>query len=144
MKEHVCVVAGIIGGTAVKLLGGFDYSLMAMFTLMLIDIILGFISAAVFKLSKYGNGVSSEALAKGALRKCSMLCIIIIGTIIDNLFGMDYVRNATVFYFIATEGISILEHLIDMNVRVPQFIIRILDSMEKKYDDAEEDNNETD
>ena len=34
MKEHVCVVAGIIGGTAVKLLGGFDYSLMAMFTLM--------------------------------------------------------------------------------------------------------------
>ena len=62
MKEHVCVVAGIIGGTAVKLLGGFDYSLMAMFTLMLIDIILGFISAAVFKLSKYGNGVSSEAI----------------------------------------------------------------------------------
>ena len=88
MKEHVCVVAGIIGGTAVKLLGGFDYSLMAMFTLMLIDIILGFISAAVFKLSKYGNGVSSEALAKGALRKCSMLCIIIIGTIIDVRYGL--------------------------------------------------------
>ena len=106
---------------------------------MLIDIILGFISAAVFKLSKYGNGVSSEALAKGALRKCSMLCIIIIGTIIDNLFGMDYVRNAIVFYFIATEGISILEHLIDMD-----FIVKILDSMEKKYNDAEDGNNETD
>ena len=142
MKEHICVVAGIIGGTAVKLLGGFDYSLMAMFTLMLIDIILGFISAAVFKLSKYGNGVSSEALAKGALS--SMLCIIIIGTIIDNLFGMDYVRNAIVFYFIATEGISILEHLIDMDVRVPYFIVKILDSMEKKYNDAEDGNNETD
>lgn len=144
MKEHVCVVAGIIGGTAVKLLGGFDYSLIAMLTLMLIDILLGFVSAAVFKTSKYGNGVSSNALLKGALRKCSMLCIIIIGTIIDDLFGMDYVRNAIVFYFIATEGISILEHLIDMDVKVPQFIIRILDSMEKKYNDAEEDNNETD
>ena len=144
MKEHICVVVGIIGGTAVKLLGGFDYSLIAMFTLMLIDIILGFISAAVFKTSKYGNGVSSEALTKGALRKCSMLCIIIIGTIIDNLFGMDYVRNAVVFYIIATEGISILERLINMDVRVPQFIVRILDSMEKKYDDAEEKDNETD
>lgn len=85
-----------------------------------------------------------RALAKGALRKCSMLCIIIIGTIIDNLFGMDYVRNAIVFYFIATEGISILEHLIDMDVRVPYFIVKILDSMEKKYDDAEDGNNETD
>lgn len=144
MKEQVCVVAGIIGGTIVNLLGGFDYSLIAMFTLMTIDIILGFVSAAVFKKSKYGAGVSSEALVKGALRKCSMLCIIIIGTIIDNLFGMEYVRNAIVFYFIATEGISILEHLIDMDVRVPYFIVKILDSMEKKYDDAEGDSDASD
>lgn len=64
MKEQVCVVIGIIGGTAMKLLGGFDYSLIAMLTLMLIDILLGFVSAAVFKTSKYGNGVSSNALLR--------------------------------------------------------------------------------
>lgn len=146
MKEQICVVTGIIGGTTVKLLGGFDYSLGAMLTLMCVDIILGFICAAVFKTSKYGHGVSSEALVKGGLRKCAMLCIIIIGSIIDNLFEMDYVRNAVVFYFIATEGISILEHLVHMNVKVPGFVVRLLDAMEDRYGNAdmEDDNNETD
>lgn len=130
--EKVCGIIGVVGGFIADILGGADYTLRALMLLMLIDIIAGFSSASFYNTSKYSkNGVSSEALLKGAVRKISVLSIIAIAVIIDRVMGLNYVRNAVVMYFIATEGISILEHLVVIGVPVPQFVISILENIKK-------------
>lgn len=126
-------IIGIVGGYASKILGGFDYTLKAMVMLMLIDIIIGFLCASFFDISKYSNnGVSSDALMKGAIRKITILAIVSIGVIADRLLNTDYIRNAVVVYFIATEAISILEHLINMGIPVPSALYSIMENMQKE------------
>lgn len=128
--EETCATIGIVAGLASKFLGGFDYILKAMAMLMLIDIVSGFICAAVFNTSKFSkNGVTSEALFKGAIRKISMLFIVAVAVIIDRIMEFDYVRNSVVMYFIATEGISVLEHIVTMGVPVPKFITLMLENI---------------
>lgn len=129
-SDEYCAIIGIVAGLASKFLGGFDYILKAMCVLMVIDIISGFICAAVFNKSKFAvNGVTSEALFKGAIRKVSMLFIVAVAVIIDRIMEFDYVRNSVVMYFIATEGISVLEHMITMEIPVPKFITLMLENI---------------
>lgn len=129
-SEEYCATIGIVAGLASKFLGGFDYILKAMALLMVIDIISGFVCAAVFNTSKFSqNGVTSEALFKGAIRKISMLFIVAVAVIIDRIMEFDYVRNSVVMYFIATEGISVLEHMITMGIPVPKFITLMLENI---------------
>lgn len=141
--DQSCVIIGVVGGLCTKILGGFDYSLKAMLLLMGIDIIAGFICAAIFDKSKYSkNGVCSDALIKGAIRKISILSIVAIGVVIDTIMEMDYVRNGVVMYFIATEGISILEHMVVIGLPVPAFVTNILENMRKEVDNKPESNYE--
>lgn len=131
-NEHICGIIAIVGGIASKTMGGFDYIIQAMLLLMCIDIVLGFLCAWVFNTSQYAkNGVTSEALIKGAVRKISMLSLVCIGVVIDRVMNFNYVRNAVVMYFVATEGISILEHLMIMGIPVPAFVTSMLETMKK-------------
>lgn len=139
--EKYCAIIGVVGGMFTKILGGYDYSLKAMLLLMVIDIVAGFVCAALFDTSQYSkNGVSSSALIKGAVRKISILGIVAVGVVIDKIMNMDYVRNGVVMYFIATEGISILEHMVVIGLPVPAFVTKMLERL-KSDTENEADNN---
>lgn len=132
-NDGYCVIIGIVGGMISKLVGGFDYSIKAMFLLMIVDIISGFVCAAFFNKSKYSsNGVTSDALIKGAIRKISILSIVAIGVVVDRVLEIDIIRNGVVIYFIATEGISVLEHMVIIGIPIPQFVLSILENMKKE------------
>lgn len=129
----ISAITGLISGA----LGGFDYLLICLIAMIVIDFTMGFISAAFFNTSKYSkDGVTSDALFKGAIRKICILCLVCCAVIIDKALGLDYVRNAVVFYFIATEGISVMEHLVHIGIPVPRFIVRILESVKEENDNA--------
>lgn len=137
-----CVIIGVVGGFCAKMLGGFDYAMKILIFFMVVDIIAGFVCAALFNCSQYAkNGVSSTALLRGAVRKISILSIVAIGVAIDRIIETDYVRNGVVMYFIATEGISILEHCVNMGIPVPKFIVGLLENIgrekEEKSNEAE-------
>lgn len=143
-SEQVCGIIAVAGGLASKMLGGFDYAIKAMFLLMVIDIVSGFVCAWIFNTSKYSiNGVTSDALFKGAIRKIFMLSIVTIGVVVDRVMGFNYVRNAVVMYFIATEGISILEHMVVMGIPVPKFVESMLETMRKENGDGTSDQDTT-
>lgn len=125
---------GLVSGA----LGGFDYLLVCLISMIVIDFVMGFISAAVFNTSKYSNnGVTSDALFKGAIRKICILGLVCCAVIIDRALTLDYVRNAVCLYFIATEGISVMEHLVHIGVPVPKFVIRILESVKEEKENAD-------
>lgn len=131
------LAVGAIGGFVSLLLGGFDTILKVCMLLMVMDVVFGFVSAAFFNVSKYSkNGLKSEAMWKGIIRKISMLCIITLGVMVDKVLGVNYVRNAVVMYFIASEGLSLLEHMIHIGVPFPAFIKTILETILEKSEEG--------
>lgn len=124
-----------IGGVVSTALGGFDSLLQALLIMMLIDIICGIVDAGLFNHSKYSNnGLTSDGLVKGAIRKCMLLAIVAAAVVLDRILNMNYIRNCAVIYFIATEGLSMLEHMVAMNVPFPSFIKEILNVLLEKSD----------
>lgn len=133
----MCGGFAVISSFVAPLVGGFDSLIKAMGLLMVMDIITGLISAGLFNTSKYSkNGLTSDALMKGAVRKIMMLFIVSLAVMVDSIIKTNYIRNCAVLYFIATEGLSIIEHMVHMGVPFPSFIKTMLDVLLEKADSA--------
>lgn len=103
------------------------YLLYAVLIFMGIDIITGWAKAI-----KNGNLWSTKSVI-GAGRKLMVLFVVIIGNIIDNILGLNGALILIImFYYIATEGLSILENLAEMNVPFPEQIKDKLEVLKDK------------
>lgn len=142
MREWM-VYGSIVCGLGSTLLGGFDTILMAMLLLMVVDMAAGIVCVIFFQKSKYtAGGLSSDAMIKGTVRKLSMLAVIVVGVVIDRALDFEYVRNTIVMYFIATEGISILEHMAIIGVPLPQFLMKLLEVIKEQNDNPHKNGGE--
>ncbi|GIO25079.1 holin family protein [Oceanobacillus sp. J11TS1] len=100
--------------THMYLFGGVKF-LHLLLLLMALDIVTG-----VFKAWKNGNLWSRKSLF-GYSRKVLVLVVIILANVVDQILGLEgAVAYATVLFYIANEGISIIENLADVGVLVPQ------------------------
>ena len=122
MRENIIYAFSIIGGFISSLIGGFDIVITTLIIFMTIDIITGIILAGVFKNSpKTESGrINSQAIFKGIFKKFGVILCIVVSTYLDKISGSDSIRNIVSFWFIASEGISILENLGSMGVPIPQ------------------------
>lgn len=103
------------------------YLLYAVLIFMAIDILTGWAKAL-----KNGNLWSTKSVF-GAGRKMLALFVVIIANIIDNILGLNgVVIIAIMYYYIATEGLSILENLAEMNVPFPEQIKDKLEVLKEK------------
>ena len=94
---------------------------------MALDYITGVISAI------YNKELSSEIGFKGILKKVLMICILGLAVRIDNLTGgSGAIRTLVIYYYIANEGISILENLVECDVPFPDKIIEVLKQISGK------------
>ncbi|MGJ9460278.1 phage holin family protein [Oceanobacillus sp. CF4.6] len=82
--------------------------------LMALDIVTG-----IFKAIKNKNLWSRKSLF-GYSRKVLVLIVIILANVVDQILGLNgAVTYATVLFYIANEGLSIIENLADVGVLVP-------------------------
>lgn len=103
------------------------YLLYAVLIFMGIDIITGWAKAL-----KNGNLWSTKSVY-GTGRKLLALFVVIIANIIDNILGLNgIVIIAIMYYYIATEGLSILENLAEMNVPFPEQVKNKLEVLKEK------------
>lgn len=106
------------------------YLLYAVLIFMVIDVLTGWAKAI-----KKGNLWSTKSVY-GAGRKVLVLFVVIIGNIIDNILGLNGALVLIImFYYIATEGLSILENLAEMNVPFPEQIKNKLEVLKDKGSD---------
>lgn len=98
--------------------------------LMLIDIITGLAKAI-----KNGNLWSKKSMY-GVGRKMMIFCIIILANVIDQIMSLQNgLLMITVFYYIAHEGLSIIENCAEMDVLVPEQIkdkLKVMEDNNKK------------
>lgn len=141
IKDMVLAALAAVGSAIAGALGGWDSALSTLLILMAIDYVTGVLVAAVWhKSSKTATGgVSSAAGFKGLLRKMVILLVVWLGAEMDKVLGIDYVRTAVCLFYIANEGLSVLENTAIMGVPYPKFVKDMLDALRKKTDEGEEE-----
>lgn len=129
-----------IGGAVASFFGGWDSFLIAMIVFMVIDYATGLAVGIANKSHKTENGgLDSRVGWKGLIKKATVLLVIGMATVLDNVVGTDHmIRSAAVFFYIANEGLSILENVAVLGVPMPKIIGSVLEQMQEQKTEKKE------
>ena len=125
-----------VGGVVGWFLGGFDGFLYALIVFVVMDYLTGVLAAGVRK------DLSSEVGFKGIAKKVCIFVLVGIANIVDTQVIHDgaAIRTAVIFFYLANEGISILENSTVIGLPAPQKLREMLQQLtEEKHpqEDAE-------
>ena len=131
IKNTLLLVFSLVGGFIADQLGGWDCTLQVLVGIMAADYITGIIVAAVFKKSgKTESGaLSSSAGFVGLCKKCVILILVWAAVMLDKVVNSDFTRQAVCLFFIANEGISVLENAGLMGVKYPAALRNMLEAL---------------
>ena len=127
MKHLISNVFSVILTTFIYLVGGFDIAIQSLLIVIVIDYLTGIASAI------YNKELSSKVGFKGIIKKFSYLLVVALSVVIDNLLGQSgLIRSLVIYFFVANDGLSIIENMAEMNVKLPQKLIDALEQIKKK------------
>ena len=127
MKHLINDVISVILTTFVYLIGGFDIAIQSLLIVMVVDYLTGIASAI------YNKELSSKIGFKGIIKKFCYLLIVALSVVIDNLTGQNgLIRTLVIYFFVANDGLSIIENMAEMGVKLPQKLIDALEQIKKK------------
>ena len=126
----ISVIIGIVGGVAAMLFGTWDKLLSTLVILMVLDCVTGVIKAI------YAKRLSSEIGFKSLLKKITVLIIVALANVIEVFTGGGTaIREIVIVFYIANEGISILENAAVLLPKMPDGLKNIL--LQLRGDDSE-------
>ncbi len=125
------IICGAVAAVLSNIFGGLDVLFVGLLWCILIDYITG-ICAAV-----YQKKLNSEIGFKGILKKFVILCIVALAHELSMVVGVPELRDLVVGFYIANEGISILENAGKMNVPVAKGLSNFLEQLREKGDKDE-------
>lgn len=127
--DKVVKICAAIGGAIAGALGGWDKLLIVLVAMMAIDYASGLVVALMGKSEKteYG-GLSSKVGAIGLAKKGLMMLVVLVGALLDRAIGTEIAvcRDAVCWFYIANEGLSLLENLMRAGVPFPEKIKELL------------------
>ncbi len=127
MKTIINDVISILATYFIYLVGGIDAAFISLVVIMALDYVTGVLSAI------YNKKLNSKIGYKGILKKASYLLVIALGVILDKLLGQTgSVRTLVIYFFVANDGISILENVGEMNIPLPKKLKELLDQLKKE------------
>ena len=130
-------VVAIVGTALTWLFGAWDTALMVLVCFMALDYCTGVIRAFINK------EVSSDIGLKGIARKAVILIVLIVAVLLDRLLNTCtwVFRTIVCYFYIANEGISLLENCSGLGLPVPESIqnalIQLKDGEKKELNTAE-------
>lgn len=139
IKNGVLAALATVGTFVAHALGGWDAAMQVLVALMALDYLTGILVAAVWQRSNKSStgALDSKAGFKGLCKKGMILLLVWLGVLLDNAFGITYVRMAVIIFFIGNEGISFLENLGLMGVPFPEFLKKALEALRDQGDAGE-------
>ena len=138
MKEFwnlIQIIFTAVGGWLGYFLGGCDGLLIALVVFAVTDYITGVMCAIADK------KLSSEIGFKGICRKVIIFMLVGIAHVLDvNVIATGSVlRTAVIFFYLANEGVSLLENAAHLGLPVPE---KLKDVLEQLHDRAEKEKEE--
>ncbi len=125
----VSVFIGVAGGILAGIFGQWNTALWALVILMAMDYITGIIKAIYIK------KLSSEEGYKGILKKITILVIVALANVVQVITGSAAaVREIVIMFYIANEGISVLENVAAVSTKMPAALKNILLQLRDRND----------
>ena len=143
--KKVTEILAAIGGAIVSFFVTMPPLVWILIAVMTIDYITGLICGAMGKSKKTENGyLESHAAFLGLMKKALILLVVLLAALLDMAVSkgagiqFEAVMGACCLWFIASEGMSILENVASMGVPVPRVMMKLLEIMREKADPAAE------
>ena len=129
--DYLNIVSGFIGAVAAWFFGSWDGLIKMLIALTVIDYCTG-ITAAFIK-----RELSSNTGFRGILKKVTIFILVGVAHVIDcEMLGHTaLLRDAVIFFYLANEGLSVLENAIVIGIPVPEALKNKLLQLKDKHED---------
>ena len=134
MWKKILEILSAIGGAIASFFITMPPLVWILIAVMTIDYVTGLICAAMGKSQKTESGyLASHAAFVGLLKKALILSVVLLAALLDQAVsqgaGIEFaaVMGATCLWFIASEGLSVLENVASMGVPVPGILLKLLE-----------------
>lgn len=113
--DYLRILIVAIGTSFTWLFGAWDTPLVVLIVFMTLDYITGFTRGYINK------ELSSDVGLKGIARKCVIFVVLIVAVMLDRLMntGNWLFRSLVCYFYIANEGLSLLENSAALGVPIP-------------------------
>lgn len=115
-----------LGGLFAYLFGGWSTGLILLCFFIVFDYISGMMAASV-------NGqLSSKKGFAGVSKKILIFVFVAIANLLDQFLGLAFIMQATIFFYLSSEFISITENASVLGVPIPEVIINAMANLPKE------------
>ena len=129
MKNTLNLILSTALSGVTYFLGGWDFALQTLLLVMALDYITGICKAIKQK------KLNSKTGFAGIIKKFGYLIIVALAVVIDHLVGdTGAVRTLVIYFFVANDGLSILENWGAMGLPLPQKLFDLLEQLREKHD----------
>ncbi|PHV69787.1 holin [Sporanaerobium hydrogeniformans] len=130
--NNFSLVLGAIGGFSAGMLGGWDILLKTMIILIILDYVTGILKGI------YNKELSSAVGYKGIIKKVMILILIALAYALQSSIDTSLpLREIVNTFFIANEGISILENAVGCGLPIPAKLKELLIQLRGDDEDAD-------
>lgn len=127
MKEMINSISSIVLTSVIYLLGGLDIALKSLLIVICIDYVTGVLQAI------YNKKLNSTIGVKGIVKKFAYLCIVALSVILDKITGNSgVIRTIVIYFFVANDGISIVENIGKMGIPLPKKVKETLEQLKNE------------
>ena len=132
--DKIVKVLAAVAGAVAGLFGEWNTMLTILVVMMTVDYVSGWIVAWCGKSPKTeGGGLSSKVGFIGLARKGFIMLLVLVATLLDRVIGDGSVfQSSLVLYYIANEGLSVLENAALLGVPFPEKMRRALETLREK------------
>ena len=132
-NERLNLLVASLGTLLTWLFGAWDIALMVLVCFMVLDYLTGLIKAYITK------KLSSNVGLHGIARKSVILIVLIMSVMLDRILnsGTWVFRTLVCYFYIANEGLSILENCSVIGLPVPSKLQEALDQLKNKENESE-------
>lgn len=144
MHKKVLEALAAAAGAVASFFCGLPPIIWILLAVITLDYVSGIICGIMGKSPKTENGgLSSKEAFQGLLRKALILFVVLLAALLDRAVAVSAdiefaaVSGATCLWFIASEGMSILENAAAMGVPIPKILLNMLELFKSKGGDDE-------
>ena len=134
MEKYFNTLVALVATFFTYIFGSWDLALQVLIVFMVLDYGTGVLYAYLI------GQLSSEVGFKGLVKKCMILVVLVIGVMLDRILGTGnwVFRTLVAYFYIANEGISLLENVGNIGIPIPNKLRNALEQLNKDEDPNDE------
>ena len=143
--DNLYKISAAAAGAVISFFTGIPVIMWVLIAMMTLDYVTGLMTGMMGVSSKTEGGkLSSRAAFDGLMRKIMIFLVVILSVLVDLAVqygaGVTFnaVTGATCLWFIASEGVSVLENAAELGVPIPGILRKALELLQDSSVDSEE------